>query len=333
MVRRIRNRKVQPTLGERLAAWNPLTWPGRLITAPMVVRVMAIVLAGTMVITGGTAIASSDTQPDNPLHQIMLATENLELLLRPAGEGRTELLSDILDKRASELINMCWQNKPEVAQRALVNYQAALQVGRKTLDPYTPGNTIQSSFAIQWQEALARNLAVMQGLVDAMPTATQPGLRTAIQHTQQEQIWVSGLLSKSVQLPVEPTPTNKTPGVVPTPGKCAYTVQKGDTLSTVAQRYNTTWQRLAALNNLTSPDAIQPGQQLTVPCAAGAGSGQTTPAAEFQLCPYNVKGGDTLSSIAQQYNTTMRLLTALNNLPSADRIVIGQRLSVPCYVK
>ena len=333
MVRRIRTRRVQPTLRERLAAWNPLTWPGRLITAPMVVRVMAIVLAGTMVITGGTAIASSDTQPDNPLHQIMLATENLELLLRPAGEGRTELLSDILDKRASELINMCWQNKPEVAQRALVNYQAALQVGRKTLDPYVAGNTVQSSFAIQWQEALARNLAVMQGLVDAMPTATQPGLRTAIQHTQQEQIWVSSLLSKSVTLPVEPTPTNKTPGVSPTPGKCVYTVQKGDTLSTVGQRYNTTWQRLAALNNLTSPDAIQPGQQLTVPCAAASGSGQTAPAAEFQLCPYNVKSGDTLSSIALQYNTTMRLLTALNNLPSADRIVIGQRLSVPCYVK
>ncbi len=330
--RRIRTRNVQPPLRERLAAWNPLTWPGRLVTAPRMVRVMAVVLAGLMVVTGGSVIASSDTQPDNPLHQIKLATENLELLLRPAGEGRTELLSEILDRRASELINMCWQNKPDVAQRALVNYQAALQVGHKMLDPYTPGNATQSAFAIQWQEALARNLAVMQGLVGSMPEPTQPGLRTAILHTQKEQTWVNDLLNKTPQQANDVVPT-KQPGLSPTPGRCVYTVLKGDTLSIIAQRHNTTWQRLAALNNLTSPDAIQRGQQLAVPCSATAGSGQPAPAAEFQLCPYTVRSGDTLSSVAQQYNTTMRLLTALNNLPSADRIVVGQRLSVPCYVK
>jgi LysM repeat protein len=173
----------------------------------------------------------------------------------------------------------------------------------------------------------------MQGLVDAMPANMQAVLRTAIVNTQREQMWVNDLLSKTPQ----ETHTAATPTRVPegsaTPGQCIYVVAKGDTLSSIAKSYNTTWQRLAALNNLASPDALQVGQPVAVPCGAGGSEGQYTPAAEFKLCPYTVKSGDTLSAIAQKYNTTTRLLIAANNLPSADRIVTGQRLSVPCYVK
>jgi LysM repeat protein len=284
------------------------------------------------VVTGGSAIASSETQPDNPLHQLKMATESIELLLHPAGESRTELLTEILDRRASELLRMSWQDKPDVAQRALVNYQAAVQVGHKLLDPYNPNDASSADFAVQWQEALARNLAVMQGLVDTMPANTQPGLRTAIANTQREVAWANDLLGKTPQQSEDGVAT-KPPEGSPTPGRCGYTVKKGETLSSIAKAHNTTWQRLAALNNLASPDAIQPGQQLTVPCTTVAGSGPQTPAAEFKLCPYTIKSGDTLSLIAQKYNTTTRLLIAVNNLPSADRIVTGQQLSVPCYAK
>lgn len=187
---------------------------------------------------------------------------------------------------------------------------------------------------MRWQEALARNVAVMQGLVDAMPVQRQPVLRTAIANTQQEHLWVNELLRKTPRqtTEVEVSPT-KVPEASPTPGQCTYTVKKGDILSAIARNYNTTWQRLAALNNLSSPDSIQPGQQLTVPCTAPTSDGQTTTTAEFKLCPYTVNRGDTLSSIALKYNTTTRLLIAVNNLQSADHIVAGQRLSVPCYVR
>jgi LysM repeat protein len=282
-----------------------------------------------LVVSGGTAIASTDTQPDNPLHQIKLATENLELLLRPAGEGRTTLLVEILDRRTSELLTMSWQDKAEGAQRALVNYQAALQVGHKMLDQ-TAHSASDVAFAVQWQEALARNLAVIQGLVDAMPARMQPGLRAVVTATQKEQAWVNDVLIKTPQAPDIATPV-KGPEGSPTPGRCLYTVVKGDTLSSIAQKHNTTWQRLAALNSLASPDSIRPGQQLSVPCGVTTPDGQTTLPAEFKLCPYTVKSGDTLSVIAQKYNTTTRLLIAVNNLPSADRILAGQRLSVPCY--
>jgi len=41
-----------------------------------------------------------------------------------------------------------------------------------------------------------------------------------------------------------------------------YTVKKGDTLSEIAEQYNTTWQRLARINHLDNPDLILIGQEL-----------------------------------------------------------------------
>ena len=45
----------------------------------------------------------------------------------------------------------------------------------------------------------------------------------------------------------------------------SYTVARGDTLSTIAKRNGTTWQRLAQLNGLKDPNKLAPGQQLRLP--------------------------------------------------------------------
>jgi nucleoid-associated protein YgaU len=41
-----------------------------------------------------------------------------------------------------------------------------------------------------------------------------------------------------------------------------YTVRAGDTLSSIARRFDTTWQRLARLNNISAPYTIHPGDKL-----------------------------------------------------------------------
>jgi LysM repeat protein len=43
-----------------------------------------------------------------------------------------------------------------------------------------------------------------------------------------------------------------------------YIVQKGDTLTAIAKRYNTTVQKLVKLNNIKNPDLILVGQKLRV---------------------------------------------------------------------
>ncbi|MYV08298.1 LysM peptidoglycan-binding domain-containing protein, partial [Lactobacillus salivarius] len=68
-----------------------------------------------------------------------------------------------------------------------------------------------------------------------------------------------------------------------------YTVRYGDTLGGIAYRYGTTWQNLQALNGLSNPNWIYPGQRLKV---TGNVSTQQT---------YTVRYGDTLSGIAYRY--------------------------------
>ena len=54
--------------------------------------------------------------------------------------------------------------------------------------------------------------------------------------------------------------------VRPSPTAAAlYTVQAGDNLSDLAERFGTTVEELVAANGLTDPDALQPGQTLIIP--------------------------------------------------------------------
>ena len=95
-----------------------------------------------------------------------------------------------------------------------------------------------------------------------------------------------------------------------------YTVKLGDSLWSIANKYNTTVNELKSLNNLSS-DVLQIGQVLSVP-SNSVNVGNT----------YTVKSGDSLWSIANKYNTTVSNLKSLNNL-SSDVLQIGQVLNVP----
>jgi LysM repeat protein len=44
-----------------------------------------------------------------------------------------------------------------------------------------------------------------------------------------------------------------------------YTVQRGDTLSSIARRFGTTWQLISSANHLANPNRIYPGQVLVIP--------------------------------------------------------------------
>lgn len=95
-----------------------------------------------------------------------------------------------------------------------------------------------------------------------------------------------------------------------------YTVQRGDTLYSIAKRYNISVDELKSLNNLTS-DNISVGQVLKL------SSNNNTP-----VDTYTVKKGDTLYSIAQQFGVTVDNLKKYNNLTS-NTLSIGQILNIP----
>lgn len=97
-----------------------------------------------------------------------------------------------------------------------------------------------------------------------------------------------------------------------------YIVQKGDSLWSIAKRFNVGINEIKNANNLTS-SLISVGQQLIIPGAAPSDQTNVT---------YVVQKGDSLWSIANANNTTVDEIANLNDLGS-NTIYVGQILQIP----
>lgn len=138
-------------------------------------------------------------------------------------------------------------------------------------------------------------------------------------------------------------PTTQTPA--PTQTTVTYTIQSGDTLSTIAKKFNTTVTRLLELNpTITDVNRIYVGQVLKVPTATNTATNtlvspapapttsQTSASTQTNSAtkPYIVQPGDSLSSIAKTFQTTVNDLLALNpTITNVNFIRVGQTINVP----
>ena len=93
-----------------------------------------------------------------------------------------------------------------------------------------------------------------------------------------------------------------------------YVVKKGDSLWLIANKYDTTIEKIKTTNNLTS-NLLSIGQLLIIPSTS-----------EYKT--YTVQKGDSLWLIANKYNTTVDNIKKLNNLTS-NLLSIGQKLIIP----
>ena len=97
-----------------------------------------------------------------------------------------------------------------------------------------------------------------------------------------------------------------------------YQVVSGDSLYSIAKKYNTTVNELKSLNNLTS-NLLSIGQSLKIPISSNITQDYIT---------YKVVSGDSFYSIAKKFNTTVDKIKILNNL-SSNLLSIGQVLKIP----
>lgn len=93
-----------------------------------------------------------------------------------------------------------------------------------------------------------------------------------------------------------------------------YVVKKGDSLWLIANKYDTTIEKIKTTNNLTS-NLLSIGQVLIIPSTS-----------EYKT--YTVQKGDSLWLIANKYNTTVDNIKKLNNL-TTNLLSIGQKLIIP----
>ena len=105
-------------------------------------------------------------------------------------------------------------------------------------------------------------------------------------------------------------------------GAASITVKPGDTISGLADRYGVSVKSLMRENGIRNSNHVEVGQTLRLPSGArgvvSAGKGRHT-----------VRGGDTLGGIAARYRVSERDLIAINSLPSADHVEVGQTLKLP----
>jgi len=123
------------------------------------------------------------------------------------------------------------------------------------------------------------------------------------------------LLSDRTAIPEDTTgtPENRTETI---------TVVRGDTLSKIAEEYNTSYEYLAKINDISNPNLIYVGQKLVVPELETRDINDTS----HKL--YIVKRGNTLTQIAREYGVTIEDIVRLNEISNPNLIFVGEVLRI-----
>ena len=176
----------------------------------------------------------------------------------------------------------------------------------------------------------------------AQQPASPTGFNSGLEENAPEGPLVTGTGERSPPTAPQPgellVPTE--PGVDSTPAGglrpsdvTVYSVQKGDSLWSIARKNNLTVDRLLSANDIAKDATLSIGQEIFLPVTGD-------PGAETLLTPdkpkpvstgtevHMVRSGDTLSGIARTYGVSINAIKDANNLRT-DVIQIGQRLLVP----
>lgn len=180
----------------------------------------------------------------------------------------------------------------------------SLSIGQRlTIPGYTPPSQSETTYVVQKGDTLW-------------------AIASAYNTTPQAIIELNNLTSSTLSIgqKLKIPSTITTPE--PTPEENTYTVKKGDSLWTIANKYGVTVTELRSLNNLKS-DNLSIGQVLLIPIKTTTPSTPTT-----DTVTYTVKSGDNLYSIADQYGVSVTAIKNANNLTS-NLLSIGQVLKIP----
>lgn len=133
----------------------------------------------------------------------------------------------------------------------------------------------------------------------------------------------------TVELPTpsleQPIPTPIQPAPAPSGSTFTYVVRAGETLYSIAQRFDSDVPELVRLNKLANADDIQAGQKVQIPGAGSPPGGGDSAATVIHV----VQRGETLQAIALRYGVTTGVLLSTNELANPNRIYPGQRLTIP----
>lgn len=104
-------------------------------------------------------------------------------------------------------------------------------------------------------------------------------------------------------------------------------IRPGDTLSQIALEQGVSVAQLVALNGLTNPSRIYPGQRLTVRASAPAAPPAAKPAPKPVI--HRVKSGENLTTIAKHYGISIAAIVKASAISNPSYLRVGQQLTIP----
>lgn len=164
-------------------------------------------------------------------------------------------------------------------------------------------------------------------------TATATPLAAPVQNTAVAEPQV--VVGTAVPVPAavensQSTPAETSTTTAPTnQQRFQYTVQDGDSISSIAAKFETSVENIQRMNFLID-EKIFVGQVLEIPFRDGmTAEGAPTPTPEpFR---YTVEKGDTLGSIAAKFEVNTVAIIEANNLTDPNNVFVGQALLIPGY--
>ncbi len=126
-----------------------------------------------------------------------------------------------------------------------------------------------------------------------------------------------------------------------------HVVKKGDTLWSIAQKYNLSVDLIFATNNIANSELISIGQEMKIPSHKNAIAetnivnqavineknndinNNISQPENAEPIVYTVKAGDNLWNISRKYGVSVEVIISVNNLKEKDLLSLGQKIEIP----
>ncbi|MFT9596596.1 LysM peptidoglycan-binding domain-containing protein [Mesobacillus sp.] len=291
------------------AGVNTFVWDGtesmggKAVNGNYFIKVMVIEGANTGYISFSDSVrveggyAFKALQPEK---RVRVTAEAAKLSVYPMGQGYTAFKGDTFPLISETLENGQYQVLVKEGVSGTIN-ASDVEIVAETAAPSVP-NTVEYTVAsgdTLWKIATKFNTTISQIV--------------ALNNLDPNKYLYIG---QKLKVPAAGSPE-------PVQQPVIHTVQSGDTLWKVAQKYNTTIDAIVRANNLDPAKYLYIGQKITIPSS-------TTPQPPLaQPVIHTVASGDTLWKISVKYGTTVDAIVKVNNLDPTKYLYIGQKIVIP----